>query len=303
MLRKVKMTESRVHIRIDEEGKIVGRLPEGVVVSCQRPLEMTFENNAQVALEVEIAIPLQLRYVLEPFSNVQLVEIRDFAFSGHFQKETILKPNSQFKALFLNQNEQVEGLKIDDICHVQNDASLEVSYGELGDGQLEANYTYELEGEGASAHLYLAATARHEDRKHYQVTLNHRASNTYGLMENYGVTRHLSRLTFDGVGRILKGMHQSESHQTSRIIVFEPTCIAKANPYLYIDDYDVKASHAASVGAMNEEHLYYLQSRGLTKKQAMHLITMGYLLPAFKVFDDETLLAKIEEVLLRKVGE
>ena len=76
-------------------------------------------------------------------------------------------------------------------------------------------------------------------RKHYEVILNHHALHTYGLMENYGVTRDRSCLLFDGVGRIDQGMHQSESHQTSRIIVFEPQCTAKANPYLYIDDYDV----------------------------------------------------------------
>ena len=54
---------------------------------------------------------------------------------------------------------------------------------------------------------------------------------------------------------------------------------------------------------MNEEHLYYLESRGLTKKQAMHLITMGYLLPAFKMVNNDGLIKQIEDILLRKVGE
>lgn len=63
----------------------------------------------------------------------------------------------------------------------------------------------------------------------------------------------------------------------------------------------MKASHAAGVGKMDEEHLYYLQSRGLTKKQAMQLITYGYLKPVIEVIDNEMLKEHFEDVL-SKVG-
>ena len=198
------------------------------------------------------------------------------------QSEAALE-NGLIKTL---QNMSYEYVVIKEENNVQKDAHVEISYGEVADGDMDGTYTYQLNEEGADVHLHVAAISRNKDRKHFEVTLNHHAPHTYGLMENYGVTRHTSRLTFDGVGRIEKGMHDSNSHQTSRIMVFEPGCIARANPYLFIDDYDVKASHAASVGAMNEEHLYYLQSRGLTKKQAMHLITLGYLLPAINVLKE-----------------
>ena len=55
-------------------------------------------------------------------------------------------------------------------------------------------------------------------------------------------------IIIDGVGRIYKGMSGSDTHQTNKIIVFDEGCKAQANPYLYIDEYDVKASHGASVG-------------------------------------------------------
>ena len=70
---------------------------------------------------------------------------------------------------------------------------------------------------------------------------------------------------------------------------------------MYIDDYDVQASHAAAVGKMDEEHLYYLQSRGLTKKQAMQLITYGYLMPVVEVIDND-MIKKHFEQSLSKVG-
>ena len=85
-------------------------------------------------------------------------------------------------------------------------------------------------------------------------------------------------------------------------MVLDEGCIAKANPYLYIDDYDVKASHAAGVGRMDDDHLYYLQSRGLTKAQAMHLITYGYLLPAIAKMNDQEVATRFEAMLDKKVG-
>ena len=84
-------------------------------------------------------------------------------------------------------------------------------------------------------------------------------------------------------------------------MIFDKDCIASANPYLFIDDFDVKASHAAGVGKMDEDHLYYLQSRGLSKKQAMQLITYGYLKPVVEVIDNEKLREHFEHVL-SKVG-
>lgn len=297
------MLNSKIQITIDENGQVQGQWPHTVEVQQKNEIEIIVKKNAQVQLEVTILTPVALHYTFEPFSQTKLVEIRHFTSGGNYHQQLTLLENSSLLGLLLNDSDHQGHLKIVQKGEVMADANVELSYGEVGDGHVDGDYAFQLLGQGAHAHLHLAAIARNQDVKHYQITLNHLAPNTYGVMENYGVTRHQSSLTFDGVGRINKGMHHSDSHQTSRIIVFEQGCKAKANPYLYIDDYDVKASHAASVGAMNEEHLYYLQSRGLTKKQAMHLITLGYLLPAIKVFKDDALMERFESTLLRKVGD
>ncbi|NLC64279.1 MAG: hypothetical protein GX753_01250 [Erysipelothrix sp.] len=68
-------------------------------------------------------------------------------------------------------------------------------------------------------------------------------------------------------------------------------------PKLLIDENDVAASHAASVGRPNEEHIYYLQSRGLSKKDAMRLLLKGYLLPITEGIQD----LKIKEALIEEI--
>jgi Fe-S cluster assembly protein SufD len=56
---------------------------------------------------------------------------------------------------------------------------------------------------------------------------------------------------------------------------------------LNIDENEVKASHAATVGKLNESHLFYLMSRGLTKEEARRLVTLGYLKPIVSYFEGD----------------
>ena len=72
--------------------------------------------------------------------------------------------------------------------------------------------------------------------------------------------------------------------------------------YLLIDENDVQASHATTMGQIDENQLYYLQTRGLTKTQALGLITIGYLLPIASSLDDETLQEELSAKVEKKVG-
>ena len=62
-----------------------------------------------------------------------------------------------------------------------------------------------------------------------------------------------------------KGCAQAQSHQTTRVLTLGKDHTAKVIPLLLIDENEVKASHALSIGQPDEEQLYYLCSRGLSK--------------------------------------
>ena len=61
--------------------------------------------------------------------------------------------------------------------------------------------------------------------------------------------------------------------------MLSPKARGDANPILLIDEDDVKAGHAASVGQVNAEQVYYLMSRGISKQEAERLIIHGFLAP------------------------
>ena len=91
--------------------------------------------------------------------------------------------------------------------------------------------------------------------------------------------------------------------QTCALPIFlSETARADANPILLIDEYDVKAGHAAGVGKIDEEQLYYLMSRGLTRRAAEVLIIYGFLMPFIDEIRNESIKAEFEKVIARKIN-
>jgi Fe-S cluster assembly protein SufD len=89
--------------------------------------------------------------------------------------------------------------------------------------------------------------------------------------------------------KIEKGMKNANAFQTLKGIITSDESIVEVNPILLIDEYDVKAGHGATIGKIEEDQLYYLQSRGLTRKEAEKLIINGFLQPIIDEIDDEPL--------------
>ena len=193
----------------------------------------------------------------------------------------------------------VKNLKI--LANVGQNAEIMIHFADFSTDENTANVVINLNKENARATWHLASLASEKDNKHISVSVFHNSPLTFARVDNYGVAKEESKLVFSGTSHILNGSIKSKTEQNAKIMVFDPTCFASANPYLFIDEYDVAASHAAAVGRMDEEHLYYLQSRGLTKRQAMQLITYGYLKPVIEIVDNENLKERFEAALT-KVG-
>ena len=165
----------------------------------------------------------------------------------------------------------------------------------------KADITINLNGEGAICRWHLASLTEKNEHKEFAVNIYHNALNTYSKMDNYGVVRDNAKLVFAGIGKIENGMHGSKAHQNAKIMVFDKTSNGVAKPVLKIDENDVEASHAAVVGKINDEHIFYLTSRGLTEDEAKRLITFGYLKPIIKGFEDEEYKEKIINLIEGKM--
>lgn len=120
------------------------------------------------------------------------------------------------------------------------------------------------------------------------INVYHNNKNTTSLIENY-ITSNKANINVDVIGKIKKGMSNSNCVQKSRGIILSNNSTIKVMPVLLIDEYDVSANHGCAIGKIDEEGLYYLMSRGLTKKDAEMLIIKGFLSPILNTLNNEDL--------------
>ncbi|MGI6714023.1 MAG: SufD family Fe-S cluster assembly protein [Bacilli bacterium] len=178
-------------------------------------------------------------------------------------------------------------------------AKVNFAMADFGQGKGKIKIFFHLQGQEAEANFRLSSLTSQKDRKTYEISFVHEAPHTHSKMENYGVVYQEGELRFAGVSHIQEIAANSEAHQFARIMLFDEKSIGKVEPVLKIDHDAVTASHAATVGKANDEHLYYLCSRGLSLREAKNLITAGYLKPIIASFSDvgtrEQIYRKIEE--------
>ena len=170
---------------------------------------------------------------------------------------------------------------------VGDNAVLEVYYADFSGIDNEVTTDINLDGVNSSVIWHLAALSKNKAKKKFEVSVNHNNLGTKSQIDNYGVCREGAKLNFSGIVHILNGSHQSVAHQNAKIIIFDDDTDAVAKPILKIDDNDIEASHASTVGKISDDELFYMMSRGISMEQARELITYGYLRPIVNGFDDE----------------
>jgi Fe-S cluster assembly protein SufD len=110
-----------------------------------------------------------------------------------------------------------------------------------------------------------------------------------------------STLTFNGVGHIVKGARGSDAQQESRVLMLSRTARGDADPILLIDENDVTAGHAASVGRVNEDQMYYLMSRGIDEETAQRLVIRGFLSSVITEIPEKEVRVRLTDMIERKL--
>lgn len=142
----------------------------------------------------------------------------------------------------------------------------------------ENNYFFDLLGNEANLNVRILSLAKN-CKKDIDITVNHLAKYTKSKVSNYGISFENSCNNFNVTGKIEGNMTGSDVSQITKGLILSPSGECLAKPILLIDYYDVKAYHGASIGKINDDDLFYLMSRGLTKNEAYMLVINGLLEP------------------------
>lgn len=154
-----------------------------------------------------------------------------------------------------------------------------------------------LQGEGAKVddlQIFFSS-----GRQHLDLTSNllHQRPHTKGEVHVRGVLKDKSRSVFQGLIRIEKGAQQSNAYQTARALILNKGARADQIPGLEIEANDVRCTHAASTGQMDEEQVFYLKTRGLTDNEARKMIIDGFFEPTIERIPLPTVQESIKKLI------
>ena len=148
----------------------------------------------------------------------------------------------------------------------------------------------------ASSSFRFSTLAKGNDLKLYNISFDHIGEHTSSTLEGFGVAQDEGYINCKGVSHIEKNSIKSNASQLVKVILFDEHSKSTASPTLKIDCDDIKANHGCAIGALNENHMFYLMSRGLSRAEARKLVTTGYLIPITKYFEEELANLILEEI-------
>ncbi len=271
---------------------------------------------------VEVTVPLRARYLLAEGSQAM------FAYSliilGHNAKVTFIEefdtraggasalvgPTTE---IFVGEGSKIQFISIQrggsDIYHIggqmivhNNNASSEWTSIALGSKVQHIEAEARMQGDGSRVDWLGATFASQQQNLVIGPWLRHIGSNAESLMDFKTVVTDKAYSVFDGMIKIEHESRGTSTRLEEHAVHLGTGARSDSIPGLRIDTNDVaKAGHASTSGQVDEEQLFYMQSRGIDKTEARRLIVMGFFEPALNTVPLDDLRESLIETIEAKI--
>lgn len=248
-------------------------------VEIDLPVEGIFYQDS------DSAVPFNKHILVITGQNAKLTYLERFesigtgseAATANITVEVIAGAGSQIKFAAIDRLGQHVTAYISRSGHLANNASIDWAIGVMNEGNVIADFDSDLYGDGSHADMKVVALSSGKQVQGIDTRVTNYGRHSIGNILQHGVILEKGTLTFNGIGHIIKGAKGADAQQESRVLMLSDKARSDANPILLIDENDVTAGHAASIGQVDPEDMYYLMSRGLDKATAERLVVRGFL--------------------------
>ena len=186
---------------------------------------------------------------------------------------------------------------------VGRDGNLDWIFGAIG-SHLTKNFSeLDLAGEGATGRMsgfYFTDGDQHLDHDTQQ---NHLAPHTTSDLLFKGALKGHSRSVWQGMIYVAPVAQKTDGYQANRNLVLSPNARADSIPGLEILADDVRCTHGATVGKLEEEPLFYLKSRGIPEKEAERLLVEGFFDPIMQRIPFEGVRTRFQQAIHEKTAK
>ncbi|MCX7394167.1 MAG: Fe-S cluster assembly protein SufD [Planctomycetales bacterium] len=185
---------------------------------------------------------------------------------------------------------------------VQADASLQWTLAGLGSKLAHIHQEVFLDGKGSTAQVNGVTFATQKQLISYYTQQTHNAANTTSDLLYKDVVRDTARCVWRGMIKVAKDAQKSDGYQRNDGLLLSDTCRVDAIPGLEIEADDVRCTHGATAGRVDEEQLFYGMCRGLTRSEAMHMIVTGFFQRVYDRIPVEIVRETLGQAVERKLG-
>lgn len=185
---------------------------------------------------------------------------------------------------------------------LSRDADLRWIQVSWGSRLTKAFLDVDLMGAGGHAELlgiYFPIGNQHIDHQTLQI---HRAPHCFSDLLFNGALKDKSRSIYMGSIQVHKGAQKTDAYQRNGNLILDPSSRADSIPGLEIEADDVRCTHGATAAQVEEEYVFYLMARGLTRPQAERMIVQGFFQAVLDRVPVESVVHKLERVIERKIG-
>jgi Fe-S cluster assembly protein SufD len=276
------------------------RIPAGVEVEA--PVQLLFVT---VPGGAEAAAFPRVLVVAERDSRLDLIETHAALGDAEYFTDAVVEVFVGCGARVTHYKVQDEGGRAFHVASTRAEVSSAGSYDlttvTLGARLSRHDIEVVLGSEGAECRvdgLYIVGTGQHADT---HSLIDHREPNCTSRQNYKGILDGRSRAVFNGRVFVHAGARQTDAEQSNKNLLLSSEARVDTKPQLEIYNDDVKCSHGATVGQLEEEELFYLLSRGLHPDLARNLLTYGFAEEIVARIKFESIRAQLDEAILNRL--
>jgi len=187
------------------------------------------------------------------------------------------------------------------VSRIGSDASLRSFAVALGGDFARLRTDSELAGQGGTSELRAAYLGREDQMLDFRTLQDHSAPRTTSDLLFKGAVADHAHSVYSGLIRVHRGAVRSDAMQTNNNLVLDEGAHADSVPNLDIEENDVRCSHGSTVGPVDEDQRYYLESRGIDPETAERLIVAGFFLDIAQQLPIEGVRSIVQEALAHRL--
>ena len=159
----------------------------------------------------------------------------------------------------------------------------------------------ELNGDGSESQI--VGTFFGTEDQHFDINARvwHKAEHTTADLVTRGVLDDVARSVYEGVQDVGEDAWSTSSYQRENTLMLSDDAEADASPKLIIHNHDTEASHSATVGQVDAEDLFYLESRSINSRTARNMLVEGFFVPVFEEIAVDEFREDVQELVLERL--